>query len=84
MRFVAATLLALSLTFLAVPAHAGDAVNAHDRCLPDTPCETINMVCRKLFKVDCVALDAARCMGEICDAINAVCGIVLGTPSCVG
>jgi hypothetical protein len=88
MRPLYALVATLGLVLLAAPASASaasPATSAQD-CAPD-PCGTINVACRKVFHGDCVRADAeladARCMGPVCDAINAVC-YTLTKQWCVG
>jgi hypothetical protein len=80
MRPLYALVASLGLVLLAAPVSASAPTAATDqdpsRCAPE-PCGTINVACQKLFHGDCVGAEAkvadARCMGPVCDAVNAVC-----------
>lgn len=91
MRLLYTLAATLGLVLLAAPAPASAASLAPSGqdCAPE-PCGTINTVCWKAFHVNCVRGDGvaessgeARCMGPVCEAINAVCYVAL-KQWCVG
>lgn len=98
MRPTVVLLASAALLLLAVPVHAAPAAPASD-CAPDIPCGTINLVCQKVVKTDCVAQHSAssteECALSACTTVNVVCQRLFDTdcvavgsarlgPSCMG